>query len=118
MSSSAASFTAAPSIPGTHATLTARKAGCGIADVNAVSASSVDGDAPQSLNAHSASGEPLQSPGQKRPGPGIGPGPGGGTIEPGAIVVGSPSVISASQRAVPSSAAGVSSPVQPAAPTP
>src|SRR5262245_19282587 len=110
MSSSVASFTAAPSTPAAQATLTARNASCWIGDVNAVSASSVDGVAPQSLNVHSASGEPLQSPGQKRPGVGIGPGP-GGTIEPGAIRPGSPSDISAARRDEPSSA-GVSSPAQ------
>src|SRR5205814_7298378 len=99
MSSSAASFTAAPSTPATHATFTARKAGCWIGEVNAVSASSVDPVDPQSLNVQSASGEPLQSPGQKRPDGGGGIGP--GRIEPGAIWPGSPSDISASHCVCP-----------------
>src|SRR6266487_1619043 len=115
MSSSTASLTAAPSIPGAQATFTARNAGCGIV-ANALSASSVDGVVPQSLNVHCASGEPLQSPpGQKRPGGGIGAGSGGDpgrAIDPGAIWFGSPSDISACQRVCPSSA-GMASPVQP-----
>src|SRR5262245_29774883 len=103
MSSSAASFTALPAIPAAHATFTARYAGCWMGDVKAVSASSVDSVAPQSSNVQSASGEPLQSPGQNRPDGGgiIGPGAGGGggrVIDPGAIWLGSPSDINASRR--------------------
>ncbi len=110
MSSSVASFTAAPAIPGAQAALTERNAGWG-KDENAVSASAVF-DALQSSNAHSASGEPLQSPfGQNRPPDGPGGGGGIGRIAPGAIWVGSPSDISASQL-WPSSP-GALSPVQP-----
>ena len=115
MSSLAASFTAAPAIPGAQAALTERNAGWG-RDVNAVSARPVF-DALQSSNVHSASGEPLQSPvGQNRPPDGPGGGGGIGRIAPGAIWAGSPSDISASQL-WPSSP-GALSPVQPGAHSP
>src|SRR5436190_4202201 len=97
MSSLPAILTAWPLAPSTHATDTARNAGCRIDEVVAKSSSCVDGEDPQSSRVQNASGSRAQSA-QKRGGGGIA---GAATDAPG-IAPRSPSAISASQDPAPS----------------
>src|SRR4051794_4388764 len=92
MSSLRAILIAWPSMPAAHAALTARKAGCEIAVVKAVSASSVESML-QSSKVHNASGSRLQSV-QKRGGSGTA----GDAAAPDAIADRSPSAISAAHE--------------------
>src|SRR3954451_9517690 len=96
MSPSLARRTPCPSMPGVHATLTARNASCRMIDVNAESASSVV-KVLQSSSVQNASGLPAQPPaGQNRGGGVIA---GGGLIASGATRPASPSAINAASDA-------------------